>query len=178
MPLFRLIPFQAPRAADLTLTGSVELTGPVLRVDYLLSGDLLQITVPEPVADRARRDDLWRHTCFELFAGPRDQTRYLEINVSPSGDWNTYSFTSYREGMALLPVAHFESHCKRRSATELELRFSLELAAADAVGPLHDLAITAVIEHSDGAKSYWALTHTSDRPDFHKRDSFILTAPK
>lgn len=175
MPLFRLIPFVPdPRVAELTLTGSVELTGPTLRAAYLLSGDLSQITIPDPAANRARRDDLWRHTCFELFAAPRDQTRYLEVNVSPSGDWNAYAFNSYREGMAPLPIVHFESHCNRRSANELGLRFTLERAAADALGPLHELAVTAVIEHSDGAKSYWALSHTSDRPDFHKRDSFIL----
>jgi hypothetical protein len=27
-------------------------------------------------------------------------------------------------------------------------------------------------------KSYWALTHTGERPDFHRRDSFLLEVPE
>ena len=33
---------------------------------------------------------------------------------------------------------------------------------------------TAVIEEADGTKSYWALAHPSDKPDFHHPDSFAL----
>lgn len=36
------------------------------------------------------------------------------------------------------------------------------------------LSVTAVIEETDGTKSYWALAHGSDKPDFHHPDSFVL----
>ena len=32
------------------------------------------------------------------------------------------------------------------------------------------LALSAVIEAIDGAKTYWALAHPSDKPDFHHPD--------
>jgi hypothetical protein len=37
-----------------------------------------------------------------------------------------------------------------------------------------DLALTTVIEASDGSKSYWALRHGAAQPDFHLRQSFTL----
>ena len=39
------------------------------------------------------------------------------------------------------------------------------------------LALSAVIETVDGAKTYWALAHPSDKPDFHHPDSFVLDLP-
>ncbi len=35
-------------------------------------------------------------------------------------------------------------------------------------------AITAVIEEADGTKSYWALAHPAEKPDFHHPDGFVL----
>ena len=36
------------------------------------------------------------------------------------------------------------------------------------------LALSAVIEETDGRLSYWALTHPAERPDFHHPDGFVL----
>jgi hypothetical protein len=36
------------------------------------------------------------------------------------------------------------------------------------------LGISAVIEASDGTRSYWALAHPSDKPDFHHPGAFAL----
>ena len=36
------------------------------------------------------------------------------------------------------------------------------------------LALSAVVEETDGRLSYWALTHPAERPDFHHRDGFVL----
>ncbi len=37
------------------------------------------------------------------------------------------------------------------------------------------LALSAVIEETDGTKSYWALRHPPGAPDFHHPDCFALT---
>jgi hypothetical protein len=34
------------------------------------------------------------------------------------------------------------------------------------------LALSAVIEETNGNKSYWALAHPSGKPDFHHKDGF------
>ena len=38
-------------------------------------------------------------------------------------------------------------------------------------------AISAVIEESDGTKSYWGLNHPPGEPDFHHPDCFVLDLP-
>ena len=55
-------------------------------------------TAPEP----RRLDDLWRHTCFEAFVAVAEQEPYLELNLSPSGDWNVYGLEGYRRGLTPL----------------------------------------------------------------------------
>ena len=37
------------------------------------------------------------------------------------------------------------------------------------------IALSAVIEETDGTKSYWALRHPPGAPDFHHPDCFALT---
>ena len=39
------------------------------------------------------------------------------------------------------------------------------------------LAVSAVIEETDGTKSFWALRHPPGPPDFHHPDCFALTLP-
>jgi len=36
------------------------------------------------------------------------------------------------------------------------------------------LALSAVVEETDGRLSYWAIAHPGERPDFHHRDGFVL----
>ena len=36
------------------------------------------------------------------------------------------------------------------------------------------VALCAVVEHADGALSYWALAHPAGTPDFHHPDGFVL----
>ena len=35
----------------------------------------------------------------------------------------------------------------------------------------------AVLEEKDGTKSYWALAHAADKPDFHHPDCFVAKLP-
>lgn len=39
------------------------------------------------------------------------------------------------------------------------------------------LGLSAVIEETSGAKSYWALAHAPGKPDFHHPDAFALDLP-
>ena len=118
-----------------------------------------------------RRDGLWQTTCFEIFLKCPDG-RYFEFNLSPSTEWAIYAFGSYRVGMAPL-VVDVEP---RIEFTSKPNRFSLE-ADVDfgqiPPGPLA-VALSAVIEETDGTKSYWALAHPPGKPDFHHPDCFAL----
>ncbi|MBL6689703.1 MAG: DOMON-like domain-containing protein [Pseudomonadales bacterium] len=113
---------------------------------------------PEYTHDR-RGDNLWRSTCLEIFLGQPGASGYLEINLSPSGAWNAYSFTSYREGMAETDRVRLVGLQRGTNAFEARLQFDT-LPMPITVGP------AAVIEKESGALSYFALKH-GDKPDFH-----------
>ena len=40
-----------------------------------------------------------------------------------------------------------------------------------------ELGLSAVLEEKDGTKSYWALAHPAEKPDFHAPDCFVAKLP-
>lgn len=140
----------------------------VLRIEYALIGALDRVKIPVPTIGE-RTDELWQATCFEAFLRLPGQG-YVEYNLSPSGNWACYRFEAYREGMqpaSPAPYLHVE-----RSNERLGLTAYIELSAVPDA-----LALSAVIEQTDGIKSYWALRHPPGKPDFHHPDCFALQLP-
>jgi hypothetical protein len=173
---FFLQPF--PRAnprSRFELGGTIARRGPgALSVRYMLFGDMDELLIPEPASVPARKRGLWEETCFELFLAAAERPHYLELNLSPSGHWNVYRLEAYRQGMreeSSLASLPFAVQIGPRS-----LRVSLELDLTGffpAKQPV-DVAISAVIKHKDGELTYWALRHGGPKPDFHRRDGFII----
>ncbi len=144
---------------------------------YRLHGRLTQIVVPTVLpaaATQSAVDGLWQHTCCEAFIGQVGAPAYDEYNLSPSGQWAAYAFSDYRQRRpATLTAPRFSV---RHDQAELLLTATLAPLAADmtAGNPAWELALSAVIESSDGSRSYWALAHPPGQPDFHRRSAFIL----
>ena len=139
-----------------------------LILTFMLEGEVGRIAWPDPVEPR-REDDLWRHTCFEAFIAADEG--YVEYNLSPSGAWATYRFDSYRAGLRPADqIGEVVSFGADETRAQLEARIVVPHGA-------ERLALSAVIETGDGTKSYWALAHPSDKPDFHHPDSFVLDLP-
>ena len=62
---------------------------------------------------------------------------------------------------------------RRPHAFELSARIRVPtLGKAD-----WQIGVSAVIEETDGPKSYWALAHPPGDPDFHHPDCFALEFP-
>ncbi|HEX2994482.1 MAG TPA: hypothetical protein VHP14_06650, partial [Anaerolineales bacterium] len=93
--IFSLIPFPAPNIPAITLTGTVARQSNVLALHYSLAGNVGSIFLPPTSACPNRKDELWKTTCFEFFLAVKDQPRYWEFNLSPSGDWNIYHMDAY-----------------------------------------------------------------------------------
>ena len=54
----------------------------------------------------------------------------------------------------------------------------VERLQAQAIARSRDLAtLSAVLEEKDGTKSYWALAHGGDKPDFHDPGCFVARLP-
>ena len=134
------------------------------------------VALPAPITP-AECDGLWQHTCCEAFVSVPNAQDYLEFNFSPSGCWAAYRFDGYRlrdESFrcASAPQIEFTSH-----EQGFELTAVLGSALIRSLWPeqaLWQIGLTAVIETTDGQKSYWALRHDDVQPDFHVRTQFLL----
>jgi hypothetical protein len=146
--------------------------GGTLTVSYSLAGDLSRIRIPELGASRFA-DELWQHTCFELFARPDGSDAYYEFNFSPSGEWAVYAFDRYREGMRRVEGARARRIAVTRQDDVLELEATVDARNIGVTRPLF-AAVSAVIEEIDGTLSYWALAHPEGKPDFHHASAFAL----
>lgn len=139
-----------------------------LALRYVAEGDPAGVAWPAAEAP-GRGEALWEHTCFEAFVSTDDG--YREFNLSPSGQWASYGFSGYRTDMAeAAEVAVVEGLDGGDDYVALEA--TLELPAR-----VRRVAVSAVIEAVDGTRTYWALAHPSDKPDFHHPDSFVLDLP-
>lgn len=161
-----LLPHPSRATRGLRIEATAERSGDSLIFTFALIGDTAAVRFPAPGAP-IRTDKLWQSTCFEAFIGGVGDS-YTELNFSPSGAWAAYAFESYREGMRELDL------------TMPSIRFDgATLAATVALPSPPDtaLGLSAIIETTDGAKSYWALAHPPGAPDFHDRHCFVAKLP-
>ena len=143
-----------------------------LQLNYRVSGELDKLRIPS-MAKAERCDELWRHTCAELFVAEPDRTPYVEFNLSPSTCWAAYEFSDYRQDMR---AANCDAPVivVRQSERVLEIDAQVALPARFAATGLLQASVTMVIEDSVG-HSYWAAQHAAAQPDFHCRQSFVLS---
>ena len=122
----------------------------------------------------ARSDGLWRSTCMELFVLDNQGPGYREYNFSPSREWAAYRFSSYRSEAAKLSVKRPPAIGTIRGEAGFALYAALEGQVLNAGS---HFALSAVIEETDGTRSYWALAHPPGKPDFHHPACFTATLP-
>lgn len=123
----------------------------------------------------ARADGLWRTTCFEAFIRPGAGDAYLEFNFSPSSAWAAYRFDGYRSGMTNADVSA-PAVAVARDGKIFSLTARVDVASLR-LTPSARVGVSAVLEDMSGAKTYWALAHSGDKPDFHRADAFIARLP-
>lgn len=165
-------PSYAPSAVR-ALSVAVE-WGNSLTLHYELRGNIDALRIPAQVVPQ-RTDELWRHTCCELFITTPGTPGYCEFNFSPGGPWAAYGFNSYRSGMHALDITPpiITTHVV---PTQLDLWVCLMLDTLPLTEGRQELhcAPTAVVEEQSGARSFWALVHAAVQPDFHHADGFAL----
>jgi hypothetical protein len=139
---------------------------------------LLDALILPDEAAPARTDGIWKTTCFEAFLRLPGSKAYIEYNASSSSQWAAYRFDDYRVEMAELPTEIAPEIGCDASDSHFALEVDYVLPTEWAEQPL-ELGLSAVIEESDGTKSYWALAHPPGAPDFHHGDCFAhkLAAP-
>ena len=126
------------------------------------------------VSEPWRADELWQTTCFEAFLRAAGDEAYREWNFAPSGNWAAYDFSRRREDVTRAEV---ESPPYIRMEDNFTWWTVGATIAVEADKDWH-LGLSAVLEETDGTKSYWALAHPpGDKPDFHHPDCFVGKLP-
>jgi hypothetical protein len=144
----------------------------LLALRFTVSGRIAAIKLAPP-SEPLRTDELWQTTCFEAFVETAPRAGYYEFNLAPSSKWAAYHFTGYREGMALAELSP-PAIITGANHAHIDVDALIYLPPSDAPWRL---ALTAVIEETDGTKSYWAVAHPPGKPDFHHADGFVLELP-
>lgn len=148
-----------------------------LSLRYVLTGALNAVVIPFAAAP-IRADELWRRTCFEAFMA-RPDGGYLELNLAPTGEWASYGFDGYRAGMAVADKVPAPTVRSTEEGGTYTFEADLDLSHATGLPSKSSwlLAVSTVLQHTDGGVSYWALAHPPGKPDFHHPDSFVLDLP-
>ena len=159
------VEIERPRASNLVL-------------HYSVTGSISDLRVP-PVGAPTRAQELWQHTCFEVFVRTPLSTAYYEFNFAPSMQWAAYRFSAYRREMRVADDVSAPCIEAQSRGQLYQLRASLELGALAALpsDSAWRLGLSAVIEETSGRKSYWALAHPPGKPDFHHADCFACELP-
>jgi hypothetical protein len=143
-----------------------------LALVYAVMGKIDDLRVASRT-EPARADELWKHTCFETFIRAAGGVDYYEFNFSPSTQWAAYRFGGYRDAMHV--ANEFQSLPITINAQADRFTLSAEVDLDRIKLPRQkklQIALSAVIEQTDGQKSYWALAHPPGKPDFHHSDCF------
>ena len=146
-----------------------------LNLQYVVTGNIANIRLPAATAP-SRGDRLWEQTCFEVFLRAPHQTSYYEFNFSPSTQWAAYAFLGYRlieSNVEDVKITKIDSSLRTQSY-QLTALANLGASANLKSNTSWQLGLSAVIEETDGNKSYWALAHPPGKPDFHHSDCFAL----
>ncbi len=171
-----LVPFPSENIPPLAISVGIQfLPDNSLGLIYTIQGDLSQLCVPG-LTIPSRADNLWQHTCFEVFLATVDS--YREINLSPSSQWQAYTFKCYREGSPLdnIPAPSITSADSNEIGSG---RFVLQAILPPSLLPIRltRLGLSVVVEERERGLSYWALCHPGPRPDFHHPDSLAIPFP-
>lgn len=174
-------PFSKEGARSFTVKARMERTGLSLFCQYLIDGDTTRVLLPKRNSNNpTRMNGLWETTCFELFLKNKNSPNYLEFNFSTSGNWNAFSFSDYRSGML-----------EFGGISKMDIRFNYGPGYLGLDATLHlkekrhfleedfddgriKACLCAVVENTQNEKSYWAVSHLSNKPDFHNDDNFTL----
>ena len=178
----RLIPHPADAPSPLRAVHvGVRRDAARLELRFRLAGDLARVRVPAAAAPSFTLG-LWEHTCVEAFVAADGALAYHELNLSPSSEWAAFAFSDFRTPEALLGDVKAPRLATRTDgdALALDVTVALEsLAPAYSVAALW-LGLSAVVEATDGSRSYWSLVHPKSYPDFHLRSTrtLRLAAPR
>lgn len=162
---FVLVPFHA--------------SGPVGHIDGAIARRGTQLIVefnglprhgihwPDATTSPERRSGLWQSTCFECFIGLSNADTYIESNLSPSGHWQAFEFEAYREIAVPADTVLVSGRSDTDTRDQCNINCTIDIEHPRFVTSDWYISPTAVLKDLQGKLHYYALSHSTERPDFH-----------
>lgn len=158
---------------DVQLQVDVQRDGSLLMCEFTLLDPKSSVILKSGIFGNQRKKELWKSTCLEIFWKRKEEEKYWEFNLSSDLNWNIFSFDQYRQPQEREDLAFKSVNFSKKSSTPVKFYIELDLALSGIVQEKIQVGITSVLEHNNQQKSYWALTHKGEKPDFHLKESFI-----
>lgn len=178
--MLELTPFGKISKYDFNLTCDVSRHESEFNLRYNLKGPINDLIIPQNSGGVPKRmNGLWETTCFEAFIKNSNYTPYLEFNFAPSGHWNAFIFSDYREAMREFTGIK-KMHVELKS-NDGELSLNCNLVMKRPKGFLESdfaekkikMGISAILHLKNDNKLSYALNHPLLKVDFHHEDGFI-----
>lgn len=138
---------------------------------YQLMGNIQLLQIPTPHELHDRTDNLWQHTCCEIFIANDNTAQYREWNFSPSSQWQLYEFTNYRESRTTPKTLEPQIYS---IITPNQFTLTVHLPNT---WHFHNtklrLGLAMILQDIAGKIYYLALKHVNALPDFHNTDTWI-----
>lgn len=131
------------------------------------------VVLKSDIFGNKRQKGLWKSTCFEIFWKEKDEKKYWEFNLSSDLSWNIFSFDEYRQPQEREDLNFKAINFSKKSSSPVKFYIEIDLSLSGISVEEIQVGVTAVLEHKTQRKSYWALTHKGEKPDFHIQESFV-----
>lgn len=170
---FSLSPFEHSSVSS--LPGSLTRAGSKLVLSFH-NIVLPEVHWPSFTLAPERRDNLWQSTCFECFVGIQGHHQYLEINGSPTGHWQAYQFSGYRELIGPAQQVNVKVSATSNGTSQKSIHVEVDIDHPDFVTKDWQISVSAILALSSGL-AYYALEHPATQPDFHLPELRTLDLP-
>lgn len=173
-----LTPFEStPQTKPFKIQYAFTLKWPEIFVSFKISGPIENLVIPHIETKKIRANELWKQSCLEFFIAEKGASEYWEFNVSPSGLWNFYHLEDYRKNLKedfRVQLTRFEREDDKKS---IRISCILNCEGLPTINQ-PEVGISVVLSHLNQNNSFWAIKHTDQSPNFHRRESFILNPTK
>jgi hypothetical protein len=174
--MYELEPFKKnTQTSKISIFSEAFKDGNDLLINFIIEDKNKTILTDEYNKAPTRKYELWKTTCFEAFFGIEGSSGYWELNFSVSGNWNIFYFDSYRtpgQPKEEAKVTKISVHTTYEDFMwRVEVKVPIQSLGLQT--KKLEVGLASVIEYKNKEKSYFALKHGVEKPDFHQRESFI-----
>jgi hypothetical protein len=128
-------------------------------------GNIFEVEKSKIITIKKTKKKLWQTSCFEAFWHTDAMQGYKELNVSAEGEWNIYSFASYRD---LIGYSNEDEVIAIKKTIEAENRQNFSITVKHSTILSEAYFSICYLKYRNHDISYWSNLHENRlKPDFH-----------